>query len=571
MYSYDFFLSDSLEKVFPLKRPVPMGEKTLPVFEGMIPAVQLVYKRHCDGTRPPFVTPIKISVLGTPVKPVFRFVELVPADFPCYEETDSDYITTEPGLFPDVLVPADDNLDYIHVKPLSGQYRSVWIDFPGITAAEAGVHKITVITEAEKEVSLHDGSIKTDPLAAGFRQELNFSFDVKRQVLPAQNLLHTQWFHTDCLSSYYKVEVLSEAHWKLIEAFIQPMFKRYGINTLLTPVFTPPLDTEPGMERPAVQLVDIIKNGNTYTFNFDKLKRWCALCKKHGITHIELPHFFTQWGARWTPKIIAKENNTEKRIFGWDVSATSPEYRVFLEQFIPALRKALDENGYDKNHTIFHVSDEPAKDQREDYLKAKEIINKLTEGSLVVDALCDIEFYREGIVEHPVPATNHAAPFIDEGIPDLWVYYCSGQYYEVPNRFFAMPSVRIRAMGILLYYFDIKGFLHWGYNFYYSQNSKKTINPFLEASGIRAWPAGDPFLVYPGDNGQLLSSIRGEVHRESLEDIRLLNLLEKRIGRESVLTLIKEDFPFPLSFMHYPREPLYYSRLREKAAQLLEE
>lgn len=68
-----------------------------------------------------------------------------------------------------------------------------------------------------------------------------------------------------------------------------------GINVLLTPVFTPPLDTAVGGERPTVQLVDItLENGN-YTFGFDRLKRFCRMAKRCGIKELEIAHLFTQW------------------------------------------------------------------------------------------------------------------------------------------------------------------------------------------------------------------------------------------------------------------------------------
>ena len=41
---------------------------------------------------------------------------------------------------------------------------------------------------------------------------------------------------------------------------------------LLTPVFTPPLDTAVGGERRTVQLVDVKAEGNQYTFGFANLK-----------------------------------------------------------------------------------------------------------------------------------------------------------------------------------------------------------------------------------------------------------------------------------------------------------
>ncbi|MCL2832909.1 MAG: DUF4091 domain-containing protein [Treponema sp.] len=573
MYAYDIFLANSLEKVFPSKRPHPMDEdKIIPVFEGTIPAVQLVYTRHPGETPAPFVTPLKISVTGAPVKPALSSVELIPADYPCHEKTDSGYLTTEPGLFPDLLRPLVNDT----FKPVTGQYRSIWIDFPGVTAAMKGIHKITVKVETLNETVMANGSKRKDQQAV-LNRELSFFMDVKPQILPVQTLIQTQWFHADCLADFYKTEIFGEEHWKIIEAFIEPMVSRYGINMALTPVFTPPLDTEPGAERPTVQLVDIETDGDKYSFNFDKLICWCNICKKHSIKYLEIPHFFTQWGAAFTPKIIARSSTTArsggngelKRIFGWDVKADDPAYANFLRQLVPALRKVLEENGYDRDHVVFHVSDEPNAEHIKNYKAAKELIAPLVKGSLLVDALSDVTFYREGIVEHPIPAVNHVKDFLDAEVRDLWTYYCTGQYYLVPNRFFAMPSARTRAMGILMYYFNIKGFLQWGYNFYYSQNSKKLINPFCEASGIRAWPAGDPFLVYPGEDGRPLSSIRGEVHRESLEDYRLLCLAENKMGREKVLALAEEDFHGPLSFEHYPAESQYYYKLREKLAQLL--
>jgi hypothetical protein len=557
MYHYDFFLTDSLEKVLPTKRPRIMEEgAVIPVFPGAIPALQLVYVRYRSAQRLFTAPPFTVSVTGAPVKAVLRSVELVPVDFPSNEKTDGGYITHEPAMLPDLLVPLREDKIY----PQPDQYNAVWIDFPGITAAQKGRYTVTVRADGSGALA--------DPEPA-YRAELRFTLDVLAESLPPQTLLHTQWFHADCLASYYHVTPLSEEHWELIEAFMAPMAGRYGINTLLTPVFTPPLDTAFGAERPTVQLVDIKAAGDSWTFDFSKFARWCRLTKKYGITHLEIAHFFSQWGAKTTPKIVAEEKGAEKTIFGWDVPSDSPRYRKFLEQFLPALRREGEKNGYDKDHTIFHVSDEPhGEAQIANYRAAKKQIADLVEGSLIVDALSDFNFYKEGLVDHPIPANDAIAPFLEANINGLWVYYCVGQSYRVPNRFIALPSPRSRAMGVLMYLYNIAGFLHWGYNFYYSALSKTLINPFLKTGGLKDWPAGDPFIVYPGDNRKPLSSIRGEVHRESLEDMRILALAEKKAGREAVLGVIHEDFPGEMTFDNYPEEASYYIRLREKAAKL---
>lgn len=197
---------------------------------------------------------------------------------------------------------------------------------------------------------------------------------------PAQTLLHTEWFHADCLASYYGVAPLSEEHWRILENFIRAAGEEHGINMLLTPVFTPPLDTAVNGERLTVQLVDVRRDAGVYSFGFEKLGRWAGLCRRHGVEYLEIAHLFTQWGAHATPKIMAVVDGQERRIFGWDVPAASAEYRAFLEAFLPALRTALEGMGYDKEHVYYHISDEPSPEHLDSYRAAKAQAEDLLEG-----------------------------------------------------------------------------------------------------------------------------------------------------------------------------------------------
>ena len=54
----------------------------------------------------------------------------------------------------------------------------------------------------------------------------------------------------------------------------------YGMNTILTPVFTPPLDVDVGGERPTIQLVSVSYNNGCYAFDFKNLKDGLNLRKK---------------------------------------------------------------------------------------------------------------------------------------------------------------------------------------------------------------------------------------------------------------------------------------------------
>lgn len=565
MERFVFGLTSSLEKVFPAQAPKALPDgAVISALRGDVPAVQLFYfKSPGEGDWP---LPFTISVSGAPAPARLRSVELVPSDFPCYGRVDDNYLTTAPGLFPDVLRPLPDG----KIVPRTNQYRAVWIDFPDLLGAPAGEYRITVTARADSKVGLANGEVIEVCGADQLVYACHFTLRVVGIGLPKQRLIHTEWFHSDSIAQYYGLRVFSEPFWAAVERFIGMAGRELGINSLLAPVFTPPLDTAVGGERMTVQLVDVEIAEGGYRFNFDKLGRWCEITKRHGVEYLEVPYFFTQWGAKATPKIMATEYGVTKRIFGWDEPATSPRYREFLMALVPELRKALEDFGYDRRHVIFHISDEPGIEHIEGYLKAKEQVADLLHGSLVVDALSDYRFYSSGAVEHPVPASDHIQSFLDNNVPDLWVYYCCGQCTDVPNRFYAMPSARNRIMGVLMYMNRIRGFLHWGYNFYNAQFSLRPIDPFKETHAGYAFPSGDPYLVYPGEDGAPLSSIRGEVQREGLDDLRALELLESLTSRGFVESLVREGRSEPFSFTKYPKEPEYLLSLRERVCAEIE-
>lgn len=567
MSKTEFYLVSSLEKVFPDKRPKPFDGATLSVWSGMRAAVQLVF-RAAGYQEESLVQSYAVSVKNAPTQAELYLVELLPSDFPCWETAakDENYLTHEPGLFPDLLTPLKDR----HIRPIPRQYRSVWISFPVTKETMPGTYEVVI--EAKPELSLITGSGGQWEAEEGCRESVSLSFRLRVgcMKLEKQKLIHTEWFHADCLADYYRVEPLSEAHWAILERFIRQAGCRHGVNMLLTPVFTPPLDTEVGGERPTVQLVDVARMEGKYSFDFSALARWAAVCRESGIQYLEIAHLFTQWGAHATPKIMACVDGTMKQIFGWDVPADSPAYREFLESFLPALQEALEEMGYDREHVYFHISDEPSEEHMDSYLAAKKQALDLLEGYPVIDALSSFSFYQKGIVKQPVPASDHIQPFLDAGVPGLWVYYCCCQGVDVPNRFYAMPSQRNRIMGVLMYLHRIKGFLHWGYNFYYTQFSRRLADPYRMTHADYAFPSGDAYLVYPGEGGMPLTSIRAEVQSEALADIRILDTLEQKKGRKEAEKIIYGEKEEEFTFRNYPHSAEYLLTLREKLFDALE-
>jgi len=266
------------------------------------------------------------------------------------------------------------------------------------------------------------------------------------------------------------------------------------------------------------------------------LGKWFDICLKNGIKYFEMAHLFTQWGAQFTPKIVVSENGKETKLFGWHIKATDELYKSFLSQFLPALTEYITSRGL-KNVTFFHISDEPTKEHLESYKQAKSLVKPYLKDFKIIDALSDFEFYKDGTIEHPIPATDHIEPFIGN-VSELYCYYCCPQGIGVSNRFIAMPSYRNRSIGTQFFKFNVKLFLHWGFNFYNSQLSIRKINPFAITDAEMAFPSGDSFSVYPYSNGPV-PSIGLEVFRDALQDLRAFKLLESLAGYDKTLEIIE--------------------------------
>lgn len=86
-----------------------------------------------------------------------------------------------------------------------------------------------------------------------------------------------------------------------------------------------------------------------------------------------------------------------------------------------------------------------------------------------------------------------------------------------------------------------------------------------------AFPSGDPYLVYPGKDGEPLSSIRAEVQSEALADLRAFQTLEKHLGREAVLQMIDRNAGMEkMTFKKYPTDASYLLELRREVFEALE-
>lgn len=533
----------SLEKIFPNE---PLPENTLPalsVLKNEKADFQIAFSVQKGDT-------VSFSA-GGELSAYLRFftVRLIPAGLNAPKKSDDYFISKNKAEYPELLWPI--------ANEFTAEYdgvNTVWCEIVPSPLLPAGEHTIDFQIQVSENAPMH----------------CSIDITVIDAELPKQELIYTNWFHSDCLMEYYKIPVFSEKYWRVTESFLKRA-NEYGMNCVLTPLFTPPLDTQVGKERPTVQLVDVKVTGkDQYAFGFEKLDRWLSMCDRCGIEYYEMSHLFTQWGAKHAPKIIADVNGETKQIFGWKTRAAGKEYSAFLHQFSAALIEYIDRKGI-REKCLFHVSDEPSGLMIFSYKKASRIVHECFKGFKIIDALSDYRVFKMGLIELPVPANDHIKPFIGK-VKELWTYYCCVQAdHYVSNRFFSMPSARTRVLGLQLYKFDVRGFLHWGYNFYFSQYSKGLIDPYKVTDAGGSFSSGDSFVVYPGENGEPLDSLRLHVFYNGLEDMLALKLLESKIGKEKALAVLEEGLESPLTFRDYPHSAEWLLKTRERINRAIAE
>ncbi len=417
------------------------------------------------------------------------------------------------------------------------------------TALNGGTYQLTL-----KVRSLLDGSLLA---------EHKFTLNVLKKELPETKLHYTNWFHYDCLCDMHKVEIYSDRFFTILEKYLTNAALN-GMNMLLTPFFTPPLDTFIGGERMCTQLVGIEKNGDKYNFDFSLAERFVRLATDCGIKYIEHSHLFTQWGAEHAPNIYATVCGTYKRIFGWDTDASGKEYSDFLKAYIPALTEFMRSIGYE-DRLFFHISDEPTKENELTYKKAVDTVSHLLEGYPGGDALEDIVFYDKKFVKTPVVSISKADNFFGK-CPDFWLYYTGGYYDEsglekCANRLLTSKPYRTRILGLHMYKYKATGFLHWGYNYYYDRMTTGIMDPKGDSCFYKQLP-GAAYLAYPGMD-DVHPSLREKYMLEAICDYRALCLLEEYIGYEAVVKLCEDFFGEKITVCTMPKSAEQMKSFRE--------
>lgn len=542
-YALETLTISSLEKVFSTIRPTLLETEGF-CFQNEVASFQVAYIRKDYDAEMYNCT---FEVVGdlkkyTTIRPVKRAI----CSKPFRGEDDEYYLVKEESVVPDIL----DESKNFYIK--TNQWDSLWVTVKG--DLPVGRHKIVIRIKWNKQVY----------------GEAVYYLTVAEQRLPESDVTYMHWFHYDSLSAYYKTKVWGKKFNKIVDEYIKNAVA-HGVTHLYLPLFSPPLNTKVGLYRKTVQLVDVEVVDEKYIFNFDRLDAFIDNAMRLGVKGFELCHLFSQWGAKCAIKVMAKKDGKVQNIFGWNVSSSDERYLSFLKAFLLEFVPYLRAKGLDNTKAYFHLSDEPKEWALENYLKLKEIVKPYLGEYKICDALSCYDFYKKGVVDVPIVLTSATKPFIEDGIKDLFVYFCLEPCWEgYSNRFMAMPSYRARVFGVQLYMNKCKGFLHWGYNYYNSALTERYLNPYVETDAGGDFPSGDSFVVYPNEDGTPLDSIRHEVFFDAFQDYRALLLLETKIGREKVENFLTKC-GIGKNFNEYPKDANSILGIRKQINVMIQE
>ena len=244
------------------------------------------------------------------------------------------------------------------------------------------------------------------------------------------------------------------------------------------------------------------------------------------------------------------ENGTEKQIFSWDDAADGERYTAFLQAYLPAFLAFAKRLGIEKR-LMFHISDEPTEFQAPAYSRAWNVVKEFLNQYLVGDALSDYALYETGLVQTPIVSTQFADDFFEK-CENYMLYYTGGRTNTtLSNRLLSSAPQKTRVLGLQLYKYHAKGFLHWGYNYYYGRMCHGVFDPARDPMGYRNIPAVS-YLVYPLTNRSVAPSIREIWMRDAMNDHAALRVLEGLIGRDETVAFCENYFNTAISVFTVP-------------------
>jgi Domain of unknown function (DUF4091) len=316
----------------------------------------------------------------------------------------------------------------------------------------------------------------------------------------------TEWFSTSAFRKHHQLNSSDDEHF-------YRMLKVYAENMA---------EHRQNVFRVGLESVECRRMADgKLQFDFSRFDRLAQVFWDTGRMDLLETGFIAQFGkGGWSGSEIVLGNFSVKDANGQSASVSGEE---FLPQFLPAFVIHLRAKGW-LAKTVFHICDEPSDHNIMAWRNASEFLHRLAPELRRIDAIETPHCL--GALEIWVPKLDHLATWHDayeaaqrQG-NELW-FYTVGIFQggSLLNKTVDVPLIETRLMHWLNYRYNLRGYLHWGFNAW-------TDDP-INAPGQHR---GDGWHVYPKKDG-LLNSVRWEQMRNGLQDYECLWLLENQISQ----------------------------------------
>lgn len=330
---------------------------------------------------------------------------------------------------------------------------------------------------------------------------------------------YTNWMDFNSMAVSHGLEPWSDAHWKMMEKYIQLAARGRQNVGMMCDVF--------------------IKDSNGKVhLDKERFSRLLGLYDRHGMWYLEGQHLAGFSGGWGSPTFYTR--------FTKSVS-TSFEGVLALAHLAKLYMNEIETRGL-KDRWFQHVADEPGGKNIGEYRITSGVVHKYMPGIPTLDAVESPSFAGaldiwcpkvDSFEKHHEKYDNFRTNLGDR----VWCYTCCVPGGKWMNRLMDGELLRPALIPWVSVMYDVDGFLHWGYNRWIRKEGQ---DPFKEpypkrfsgANNGNSLPPGDTHIVYPGPDAPW-PSVRLEATRAGMEDADLLTILRAR-DKEKAHSLIRK-------------------------------
>ncbi len=325
-------------------------------------------------------------------------------------------------------------------------------------------------------------------------------------TLPEErHLFVTEWFSTSEFRTHHQLDSADEAGFdRLLRIYAQNMAEH-----------------RQNVFRAGLGLIGSRRGSDgKLEFDFSRFDRFAQVFWATGHMDLLETGFVAQFGkGGWSGSEIVLNHFPVREADGRRSSVAGED---FLPQFLPAFVTYLRAKGW-LEKTVFHIADEPSDHNIIAFGQASDFAHRFAPELRRIDAIETPHCL--GALEVWIPKLDHLATWqsafedAQRQGNELW-FYTVGIFQggSLLNKTVDVPLIETRLMHWLNYRYNLRGYLHWGFNAW-------TDDP-IKAPGEHR---GDGWHVYPKKEG-LLNSLRWEQMRNGIQDYECLWLLENRLS-----------------------------------------